>query len=188
MLQRADLRDTLFIAMSNYYYDEKKAYLESLAEVRARDHDLTLFLLFGLRGIAIQCQRLFTEIRNHVSKALFLNLMQELSVRLRTKRKRVIASRQNEVLSLLLDAGVVDLGEFVRRADPIYRALKNPRKAMVRDLDYLIELGAVEIKQIGKDRWTLEARLEWPTEITETEFFNRVKQFPRAKSSLPPLP
>lgn len=33
MLQRAGLRDALFIAMSNYYYDEKTVYLAALAEV-----------------------------------------------------------------------------------------------------------------------------------------------------------
>ena len=52
MLQRAGLRDTCFIAMSNYYYDEKNAYLAALAEVRQSGHNLTPFLIFGLRGIA----------------------------------------------------------------------------------------------------------------------------------------
>ena len=50
MLQRAGLRDSLFIAMSNYYYDEKEAYLTKLKEVREREHDLTPFLHFGLKG------------------------------------------------------------------------------------------------------------------------------------------
>ena len=31
MLQRAGLRDALFIALSNYYYEEKSAYLAALA-------------------------------------------------------------------------------------------------------------------------------------------------------------
>ena len=35
MLQRTGLRDTLFIAISNYYYEEKAEYLSALAEVRA---------------------------------------------------------------------------------------------------------------------------------------------------------
>ena len=38
MLQRAGLRDSSFIAMSNYYYDEKKTYLASLADVRSRGY------------------------------------------------------------------------------------------------------------------------------------------------------
>ena len=49
MLQRAGLRDALFIAMSNYYYDEKNNYLAALAEVRRRNHDLTPFLVLGLK-------------------------------------------------------------------------------------------------------------------------------------------
>lgn len=47
MLQRAGLRDALFIAMSNYYYDEKNSYLGKLAEVRQRSHDLTAFLVLA---------------------------------------------------------------------------------------------------------------------------------------------
>jgi Fic family protein len=49
MLHRAGLSDTAFIAMSNYYYEEKIQYLQKLGEVRANDCDLTPFLLFGLR-------------------------------------------------------------------------------------------------------------------------------------------
>src|ERR1700722_5093394 len=54
LLQRAGLSETLFIAMSNYYYDEKKDYLSTLAAVRAANYDLTAFLNFGLRGICLQ--------------------------------------------------------------------------------------------------------------------------------------
>jgi len=86
MLQRVGLRDTLFIAMSNYYYEEKTNYLKSLAEVRAADHDLTPFLAFGLRGVEIQCHHLFVEIRKNVAKALFRNVMFDLFNRLRTAR------------------------------------------------------------------------------------------------------
>jgi hypothetical protein len=62
MLQRTGLRDTLFIAMSNYYYEEKNKYLEALAKVRADEHDLTEFLKFGLRGVTLQCNRLLTSL------------------------------------------------------------------------------------------------------------------------------
>src|ERR1019366_7627766 len=41
MLQRAGLRETAFIAMSNYYYDEKKSYLTTLHEAGESGHDLT---------------------------------------------------------------------------------------------------------------------------------------------------
>ena len=70
LLQRAGLRDTCFIAMSNYYYDEKTAYLASLAKAGSDRHDLTQFLTYGLRGIALQSQRLlravsYTHLRAH---------------------------------------------------------------------------------------------------------------------------
>ena len=68
MLQKTGLKDSLFIAMSNYYYEEKNEYLKTLAQVRAGDHDLTPFLLFGLKGIALQCRRLFDEIKKEYIK------------------------------------------------------------------------------------------------------------------------
>jgi hypothetical protein len=49
MLQRLGLKDTLFIAMSNYYYEEKASYLAALSESRANRHDLGSFLIFGLK-------------------------------------------------------------------------------------------------------------------------------------------
>ena len=53
MLQRGQLKDTLFIAMSNYYYDEKDEYLSTLSTVREQNYNLTPFLKFGLKGVAI---------------------------------------------------------------------------------------------------------------------------------------
>ena len=70
VLQRAGLKDSLFIAMSNYYYDEKQAYLNALAAVRSAGQDLTPFLKFGLYGVALQSGRLAGMIRNEVSRRL----------------------------------------------------------------------------------------------------------------------
>lgn len=183
LLQRAGLRDSCFIAMSNYYYDEKTAYLTALGEVRARDHDLTPFLVFGLNGIALQSRRLLAEIRHHVSKSLFRNLMYDLFGRLKTPRRRVIAERQLKILSLLLGADEMRLDEIIEKTADIYESLGNPVKALVRDLRELIVLGAIEAvgKQAGKEP-RLRVRLEWPAEITETAFFERVKALPKAKT------
>ena len=71
ILRRAGLTDRAFIAMSNYYYDEKPEYLRVLSETRAAGHDLTPFLLFGLRGIRRQCEALTAEIRKQMQRALF---------------------------------------------------------------------------------------------------------------------
>ncbi len=60
------MRDASFIPMSDYYYDEKNAYLSALAEVRQRGHDLTPFLQFALRGVTLQSQRLLTEVQHEI--------------------------------------------------------------------------------------------------------------------------
>lgn len=182
MLQRAGLRDTCFIAMSNYYYDEKNAYLTTLAEVRQSGHDLTPFLLFALKGIAIQSQRLLKQIQLQISKELFRNIMYELFNRLKSPRKRLIAERQMEILKILLEVEHMEYEVLRRATKGIYGKLKNPDSALIRDLLNLGNLNAISIKKIGENRWTLVVRLEWPTEITETDFFAKLKYFPKAKS------
>lgn len=180
ILQRAGLRSVCFIPMSNYYYDEKRNYLSSLAQVRANNHDLTEFLLFGLKGITVQCQRLLKEIQTHVAKALFRNVMFDLFHRLRTPRKRVIIDRQIEILKLLLQKERT-LTALSSKMESVYSSKKRPRAVIVRDLNALIELGAIKATSHQKD-YLLEVRLAWPTEITETEFFDRIKKLPKAKS------
>jgi len=181
MLQRVGLRDTLFIAMSNYYYEEKAGYLNALAETRALSHDLTPFLKFALKGIEKQCNRLFSEIRLQVAKALYRNTMTDLFGRLRSPRKRVMSDRHVQLLQLLLDHGSQKGAEFIKQTVGLYQ-VKNLRKALMRDLSYLAELQAVEIKQSAdKLDFIIAINLDWPTQITESEFFKRVKEMPKAK-------
>jgi len=181
MLQRTGLRDTLFIAMSNYYYEQKAAYLNALAETRSQGHDLTPFLKFGLRGIESQCRRLFSEIRHQIKKALFRNTVTDLFGRLRSPRKRVMSARHVQILNLLLDEGEMSLGEVVTRTRHFY-TVKNPQKALIRDLNSLIGLEAMQAKRLPEDGAVLlSINLEWPSEITETEFFKRVKEMPKGK-------
>src|SRR5262245_2943973 len=182
MLRRASLKDPLFIAMSNYYYDEKATYLTSLSRVRERQHDLTEFLIFGLRGIAIQCRRLFDEIRTQVSKALFRNLMYDLFNQLDSARKQVIAKRQIEILKLLLDKDQLELNELIKELSGLYKSLGNPRKAIVRDILILMNLGAVKAEELGKNRTQISIDLTWPTTMTESEFLERIRQLPKAKT------
>lgn len=180
-LQRAGLRETCFIAMSNYYYDEKTSYLATLAKVRDDDNDLTQFLVFGLKGIAIQARRLLQEIQHQISRELFRNLMFHLFHRLKTPRKRIIAERQIEILKLLLDAESMELEALISRTAASYKGLKDARTAVIRDLNALIGLGAIGVAKTG-DQFHLAARLEWPTEITETQFFAQLKKLPKAKT------
>lgn len=181
MLQRVGLRDTLFIAMSNYYYEEQPSYLNSLSETRARAHDLTPFLTFALRGIEIQCGRLFKEIRFHVSKALYRNTVTDLFGRLQSARKRVMSARHVQLLNLLLDEGDLKIGTLRTRTLHVYN-VQNPTKALIRDLTYLLNLKAITYAKKGDP---IEAyvgiNLDWPTQITETEFFRQAKEMPKGK-------
>jgi Fic family protein len=179
-LQRAGLRDTLFIAMSNYYHDRKTEYLGALSKTAAARHDLTAFLLFGLKGIERQCVALSDTIRHNIRKALFRDQMTELFGRLESTRKRVMARRQVEILKELLeeDKGIRWPNLFARVEK--HYSVKNPFRMFVRDMDYLIDLGSVIYMAGPEDHFLVD--LDWVTEITETEFFKRVKQLPKAKS------
>jgi hypothetical protein len=182
LLRRAGLKTTTFIAMSNYYYDEKPKYLETLSACRAAGHDLTPFLYFALRGIATQCNRLLAEIRHNMAKALFRNMMYDLFNRLITKRQRVIKDRQIEVLKMLLSADFIDWHELFQKSTAVYSGIKNPGKAFQRDMANLRNLGAISIERVGEKKWRVAVRLEWPTEITESTFFEKIKQMPKGKT------
>jgi len=180
MLQKVGLRDSLFIAMSNYYYEEKNSYLASLADVRANNHDLTPFVLFGLKGVAIQCQRLFEEIKKNISKSLFKDVMYNLFIRLQSSRKRIIAERQVEILKVLLDSPQI-LDNLHKKVLHLYKNLKNPTKAFYRDVNILIGFKAISYTK-NENIYNMFVRLEWATEITESEFFKHLKDLPKAKS------
>lgn len=181
MLQRTGLRDTLFIAMSNYYYEQKVGYLNALNATGDAGHDLTPFLKFALKGIETQCRRLFGEIRLQVTKALFRNTVTDLFGRLKSPRQRVMSERHVQLLNLVLDEEAIKLTELEKRSAHFYR-MKNPYKALIRDLNYLIQLKALQAKPTadGQD-FVISIRLDWPTQITETEFFRQVKEMPKAK-------
>ena len=183
ILQRARLKDDLFVSMSNYYYDEKTTYLETLTEVRANGYDLTPFLKFGLQGIALQCNRLLQEIRTEVSKSLFRDVMGEMFHRLRSTKKRVIAERQLAALSILLEEDSMFLEELWRALGGQYSQLKMPRRAFFRDLNHLISLGAVWAEE-KNGQPVLSVRLEWATQVTETSFYETLRNLPEAKTHL----
>ncbi len=170
--------------MSNYYYDEKGAYLSALAEVRQSDHNLTSFLVFALKGIALQSGRLLKQIQKHISKELYRNMMYELFGRLKSQRKRFIAKRQMKILEILLDTDSMDieLGRLGKIIENTYDGLKNPWAGLVRDLINLRDLNAIAITRIGDDKHKIAIRLEWPMEITETEFFAKIKNYPKVKT------
>lgn len=181
MLQRTGLRDTLFIAMSNYYYEQKIGYLNALNETRAANHDLTPFLKFALKGVESQCRRLFGEIRLQVTKALFRNTMTDLFGRLKSPRKRALSGRHVQLLNLLLDEEEMALADITGRTRHFY-SVSNPQKALIRDLNYLIGLQAISAKRLPDNAgFLISINLDWPMKITETEFFRRMKEMPKGK-------
>ncbi|MDR3229083.1 MAG: Fic family protein [Puniceicoccales bacterium] len=179
MLRRTGLRDTLFIAMSNYYYEEKAAYLDALGKARAAEHDLTPFLNFALKGISRQCHRLFGEIRQQIKKALFRDMMSDLFGRLESKRKRVLSERHGQLLNLFLEKEKISLSDVLAQTKHLFRT-KNVWKTVVRDLNYLIRIRALLPSKEAGSR-VLEVNLDWPAQITETEFFRRVRLMPKSK-------
>ena len=188
MLQRAGLKDDLFIAMSNYYYEEKSSYLQVLADVREAKFDLTDFLRFGLKGVARQCSQLLAEIRHELSKSLFRDVMGQMYSRLMSTRKRALATRQCAILEKLLEGNeAVDWRDLYRSLVTSYAALKAPGKAYTKDLNYLIRLKAITAQKID-DTFQISLRLDWATEVTETAFYAEMERMPAAKTHILPSP
>ena len=179
LLQRAGLRDSCFIALSNYYYDEKISYLNALNEARNNGHDLTAFLKFALNGINQQVKRLMTEIKVNIQKAVFRNTMYDMYGRLETKRKKVLADRQLSILKLLLENDEMNVMDINKRLELSYSTLKNSLSAFVRDINGLIYLRSVNL---DRENFTVSLNLDWPKEITEVEFLKNLKELPKAKS------
>jgi len=178
--------------MSNYYYDEKDTYLATLSSVANNGHNLTPFLKFGLKGIAAQAHRLLREIRRHVSRTLYREVMFQMYGRLKSTRKRALAHRQLAILENLLSReGSMNVEDLMKAVDESYSNLTSSSKAFVRDLNQLLNLGALELKQDkvlpGRgfySQYYVTARLNWPMEITETNFYEQINKMPQAKTRL----
>lgn len=182
LLQRAGLRDTCFVAMSNYYYDEKTKYLTTLSHTRAAGHDLTEFLNFGLSGIRRQSNFVLERIKAEISKSLFRNTMFDLFHRLKSPRKRVIANRQLEILKLLLSEDELELSDIFERLRIHYHHLKKRGDGLTRDLKGLLALKAIYLRVETPDRFMFGVRLDWPMEVTKHEFLEKYMQLPQAKT------
>lgn len=188
MLRRAGLTDRAFVAMSNYYYDEKPVYLSTLSEVRRGEYDLTPFLKFALLGVRIQCERLTAEIRRHMQRALFRDTMYSLFNRLQTQRKRVVGKRQIELLKVLLEFDELTAADLMQRAKAHYISLEHWERAIDRDIFDLVDLGTIHLIQAFPfaaaihDEDRLSINLDWPQEIDEGEFLRRMKTMPKGKT------
>jgi len=108
--------------------------------------------------------------------------MHELFTRLENTRKRVIVKRQLILLERLLNTdGKV---EFIQLSDSLrdtYATRKLPQRAIVRDINRLQALGALRVEK-KDEHYYVSIRLEWPSMITENEFFNKIAAMPKSKT------
>ncbi len=56
-----------------------------------------------------------------------------------------------------------------------------------RAASYTKAAQAIKVEKVGDGRYRLGVRIQWPTEIAETAFFEKIKQLPKAKTSYLPL-
>ena len=185
LLQRAGLKDVLFVPMSNFYHKAKEDYLSRLAETRSGNHHLTPFLIFALDGVEAEVSRLTQMLRHEIAKEMFRNFVNELFVRLASTRMRVIIKRQLTLLDHLLDKDkAVDIATLATELRDHYKARKDPGAALTRDILRLQVLGAVRVEpREDSAQWSIlvSVNLDWPTKMTETEFFQLVSKFPKSK-------
>ena len=183
MLKRAGLHGVVVVPMSNFYHREVSAYFAALSEVRRREHDLTQFLTFALRGLAEEVSRLTMALRVAVSREIYRTFLDELFVTLESTRRRVIVTRQLELLSHLLNRKApVEWGSLVADAKRLYAKRKDQPAAIARDVSKLQALGAVKIEwAIARQRPLISVDLDWPSTITESEFFDLIKKLPKSK-------
>ncbi|PCJ52224.1 MAG: hypothetical protein COA73_16440 [Candidatus Hydrogenedentota bacterium] len=184
ILQRAGLRKSSFISLSNYYYEEKHGYLQALSDSRQGNHDITPFLKFCLTGVKLVCERLMDQIKTELAKAVFRDTAHDLFNRLMTKKKRVLAKRQLQILNYLLEHTWVDTQSFSNYVSQFYVNLKSPNSALERDLSHLWSINAILLREDSYDSniFYIKANLEWPADIDDNEFLHRLKDFPKAKS------
>ncbi len=129
------------------------------------------------------------EQTDRVASTLGRTVRKELFVKLESTRKRVIVQRQLTLLNYLLDQdGDVEWSEFRTTMHVHFKKLKQPFWAMARDIGRLVEPEAISI--LGNDpskddRWPtvfIRVNLDWPSMLTETDFFERLKKLPRSKT------
>src|SRR5438128_595479 len=113
--------------------------------------------------------------------------MHDLFVRLQSTRKRVIVKRQLILLENLLSIeGRIEFFQLAESIREHYASRKKPYDAIVRDINRLHFLGAVQIDreepEPKKYKWYIKVRLDWPSTITETKLFSMLSNLPKSKT------
>ena len=179
MLRRAGVSDIVMVSLSNYYHERKAEYLGVLAETRRDGHDLTPFLIFGLKAIADRCNALAEEITVNHKRMLFREFAASLFGQLRSTRRRALGQRQLQILNILLDGDATDLWDLIDLAEEHYKGLKIPATALGRDLNYLLALDAITLSADD----TIAVNLDWPHQFAASELIERYERMPSAASS-----
>ena len=174
MLRRTGVNDTAMVSLSNYYYDHKDEYLTALYETRRRGHDLTPFLLFGLRAIADRCNALADEIAVNHKRLLFREFAASVFRQFRSARRRALGERQFRILNTLLNSGATDLWELTALISAHYEGLKHPERALGRDLRDLLALDAITLGDDG----AIAVNLDLPQRFAAAELIERYERMP----------
>ena len=175
MLRQAGVNDMVMVSLSNYYYEHQDEYLAALYESRSNGHDLTPFLRFALPAVTERCDTLATEIVTHSKRILYREVAQSLFGRLRSPRRRALAERQLQIISVLLGTDSMRLNELASRVSMYYRNLKFPDRALLRDILGLMDLSAIIISG-GR----VTADLNWPQNFSESELLEKYEHMPSA--------
>lgn len=176
MLRRAGVNDTAMVSLSNYYYERNDEYLTALADTRRRGHDLTPFLLFGLRAVADRCNTLAEEIAINHKRLLFREFASSMFRQFRTARRRALGERQFRILNTLLSSDATDLWELTELIWVYYEDLKHPERALGRDLRDLLALEAITIGVDG----AIAVNLDLPQRFAAAELIERYERMPSA--------
>ena len=181
MLRQAGVNDMVMVSLSNYYYEHQREYVAALYDSRQSGHDLTPFLTFALPAITERCNALADEIVTHNKRLLYREFANSLFGRLRSRRRRVLAERQLQLMDILLSTGSLNALDLAGRALTHYSSLKFPERAVFRDLFELIRLSAVSLNdgQVTVD-------LDWPRKFSESELLERYERMPSAASASHP--
>ena len=83
-----------------------------------------------------------------------------------------------QVLESLLDSPTQDITDLLHRTGGEYRSLKYPRRAWIRDVSNLLDIGAIRI-----DDGIITLNLDWPQELSESELLHRYENLPSAVSA-----
>ena len=178
MLQCAGVNDVIMVSLSNYHYEHKDECLLSLNQSQQKGHDITSFLSYALKTIIARCNAVSGEFANQHRRILFHEFAGSMYGQLRSSRRRALGERQQRILEMMLDEAFIHLESIW----PLYKGLKNPDRAVVRDMLDLLELGAI-IRNKNDDKSQFKPNLDWPQQFSESELIARYQNMPTDSST-----